>query len=227
MDVTINPQWKQALQSYFDTEQFELLTSQVRQEYLEQTVFPQPKDMFRAFDLTPFEEVKVVILGQDPYHTPGVADGLSFSAREGNKVPPSLQNIYKEIGEELYDGKYPYAANPDLTRWAQQGVLMLNNTLTVRAHTANSHQKLGWEHFTNEVISIIAKERTTIVFLLWGNFAGGKKPLIEPFVESNKHLILSSAHPSPFSARNGFMGNNHFIKTNEFLYEHSKQPIIW
>ena len=222
MQVQIHPSWQTRLQPEFDQPYFQLLTDAVKQEYQEGPVYPAPADMFRAFNLTPFDEIKVVILGQDPYHTPGVADGLSFSTKPGNRVPPSLQNIFKE------NGKYPEANNPDLTRWAEQGVLLLNNTLTVKAHQANSHKNLGWSEFTDAVIREIAGGREHVVFLLWGKFAQGKAPLIKEAASTpDTHLILTSAHPSPFSADRGFFGNNHFKQANEYLEKHGQEPIQW
>lgn len=228
MQVQINPTWQKRLQPEFDQPYFELLSQAVKEEYQKGPVFPSPADMFRAFNLTDFDSVKVVILGQDPYHTPGVADGLAFSTKPGNRVPPSLQNIFKEIGNELYDGNYPEANNPDLTRWAEQGVLLLNNTLTVKAHQANSHKNLGWNEFTDAVIRKVARGREHVVFLLWGKFAQGKAPLIKEAAGSaDKHLILTSPHPSPFSADRGFFGNNHFAQANIYLQTHGQEPIKW
>jgi uracil-DNA glycosylase len=227
MDVKIEPSWKQALQEEFLKEYFVQLTNDLRLEYKKHTVFPAPNNIFRAFDLCPLEKTKVVILGQDPYHTPGIADGLAFSTLTGNRIPPSLQNIYKEIIAEFDIENYPNLQNPDLSRWANQGVLLLNNTLTVRSGIANSHANFGWEIFTNAVISIIAKERKNTVFILWGNFARGKKSIILESGDGNEHLILESAHPSPFSAHNGFFGNGHFAKCNQFLQAHKYKPITW
>jgi uracil-DNA glycosylase len=225
MNVKIHPSWQTVLQSEFEKPYFIDLTSKIKSEYLTNKVFPDPQNIFRAFDLTPFDEVKVVILGQDPYHTPGVADGLAFSTKPGNRVPPSLQNIYKEIISEFGHTDYSHKFDPDLTRWATQGVLLLNNTLTVRSGQANSHSSFGWDTFTNAVIETIVREKTNIVFILWGNFARGKKPLIEQ--ASNSQLILESAHPSPFSADKGFFGNDHFKLANEWLEKHSMKPIEW
>jgi uracil-DNA glycosylase len=225
MQVKINPSWQRVLQSEFDKPYFEELSALVKQEYLTAKVFPEPSNIFRAFDIVPFDKVKVVILGQDPYHTPGVADGLSFSTKLGNRVPPSLQNIYKEIASEFGLKDYPFLKNPDLTRWAQQGVLLLNNTLTVRSGEPNSHAKLGWDKFTDKVIEIIAKEGESVVFILWGSFARGKKDLI--FKNSDKHMILESPHPSPFSAHNGFFGNGHFKTCNEWLIKNDLAPVNW
>jgi uracil-DNA glycosylase len=225
MQVKIDPTWQKVLQSEFDQPYFEELSSKVKQEYLTANVFPEPGNIFRAFDLVPFDKVKVLILGQDPYHTPGVADGLSFSTKPSNRVPPSLQNIYKEILAEFDIQNYPFLKNPDLTRWAEQGVLLINNTLTVRSGEPNSHSKYGWEKFTDRVIEIIAKESESVVFILWGNFARGKKELI--LRNSDKHLILESPHPSPFSAHNGFFGNGHFKACNEWLIKNDLAPVNW
>jgi uracil-DNA glycosylase len=223
-EIVIEKSWKKALEQEFEKQYFTDLTKTVRQEYLSQTVFPAPQNIFRAFDLVPFDEVKVVILGQDPYHTPGVADGLAFSTLAANKVPPSLQNIYKEIISEFSINSYPYLQNPDLTRWATQGVFLLNNTLTVESGKPNSHASFGWNIFTDSVISTLSSERKNLVFMLWGNFARGKKILIS---DTNNHLILESPHPSPFSAHNGFFGNNHFMLCNEFLESCHQKPIEW
>jgi uracil-DNA glycosylase len=225
MQVKIHPSWQNVLQSEFDKQYFEELTAKVKKEYFSSKIFPEPSNIFRAFDLVPFDKVKVVILGQDPYHTPGVADGLSFSSKAGNKVPPSLQNIYKEIIAEFDHKNYEYLKNPDLTRWAQQEVLLLNNTLTVRIGEPNSHANFGWDSFTNNVIEIIAAKKQNVVFILWGNFARGKKDLI--LKNSNSHLILESPHPSPFSANNGFFGNGHFRTCNQWLLDHNMSPIVW
>jgi uracil-DNA glycosylase len=223
MEVKINNEWKEVLQSEFDSQYFVELTDKVKEEYKASIVFPNPANIFRAFDLVPLSQVKVVILGQDPYHTPGVADGLSFSSYSQNKVPPSLQNIYKEIEFEMGYDKHPYKYNPDLTRWANQGVLLINNTLTVRQGEPNSHQSYGWTKFTDQVIKTISDNRQGIVFILWGAFAKGKKSLID----ANKHLILESAHPSPFSAHNGFFGNEHFTQANDYLKKQNSKVIEW
>jgi uracil-DNA glycosylase len=225
MQVKIHSSWQKVLQKEFDMPYFEELSSKVKQEYLTTKVFPNPSDIFRAFDLVPFDSVKVVILGQDPYHTPGVADGLSFSTKSGNKVPPSLQNIYKEIVSEFGYQDYGYLKNPDLTRWAEQGVLLLNNTLTVRSGEPNSHAKFGWDRFTDQVIEVISAQKENVVFILWGSFALGKKGLI--LKNSDRHLILESPHPSPFSAHNGFFGNGHFVTCNNWLKDKNKTKIDW
>lgn len=220
MDVHIDPSWKTLLQDEFSEYYFQKLATFVRNEYLTQTVYPPPKWIFRAFDACPLDILKVVIIGQDPYHTPGVANGLSFSANEGNAIPPSLLNIYKEIHAEL--GK-PIPTSPDLSRWAKQGVLLLNATLTVQKSQPASHQGKGWEHFTDAVIKRISSNKEHVVFMLWGNFAKKKEVLID----WTKHLVLKSAHPSPFSANNGFFGNNHFKLCNEYLAGRGKNPIEW
>ncbi len=185
------------------------------------TVYPKGSAIFNAFNHTPFDKVKVVILGQDPYHGVDQAHGLSFSVQKGIAIPPSLKNIYKELAEEFKDFKIPNHGN--LTTWADQGVLLLNATLTVRAHEAGSHQNKGWEIFTDHVISVLSKERSGIVFLLWGKYAQQKASLID----GSKHYVLKAAHPSPFSAYNGFFGSNHFSKTNELLTKDNLTPINW
>lgn len=220
MDVRIEESWKERLKGEFDKEYFQNLTDFVKNEYRTTTVYPPGKDMFRAFDCCPFDEVKVVILGQDPYHEPGQAHGLSFSVRDGVPFPPSLVNIFKEIESDL--GR-PSPNSGDLTRWAKQGVLLLNATLTVRAHMAGSHQNRGWERFTDAVIHRLAEERDHLVFMLWGAYAQRKGEFIDPA----RHLILKSAHPSPLSAHRGFFGNHHFSRANAYLIEHGKEPINW
>lgn len=220
MDVHIHPSWKKLLQDEFAKGYFTKLAAFVKSEYLSQVVYPPPKWIFRTFDECPLGGLRVVILGQDPYHTPGVANGLSFSANEGNPIPPSLLNIYKEIRTEFGT---PIPPSPDLTRWAKQGVLLLNATLTVQKGNPGSHQGKGWEQFTDAVIKHISSNTAHIVFILWGNFAKKKEVLID----STKHLVLKSAHPSPFSANNGFFGNNHFKQCNEYLVQHGKSPIEW
>ena len=219
MEVKIADGWRALLKEEFELPYFAELADRVRQEYLQETVFPQPSNIFRAFDLVAPSDVRVVILGQDPYHTPGVADGLAFSTLPGNTVPPSLQNIFKELRSEGFDTK----DDPDLTRWAEQGVLLLNASLSVRSGEPNSHADYGWHHFTDAVIKTISDSSEHVVFMLWGNFARKKSTLID----SSKHLILESAHPSPLSAHNGFFGNNHFTKANEYLVAHSRPPIDW
>lgn len=228
MHVNIHPSWQTVLTEEFQKPYFIELATKVKQQYQNTTVFPDPKNIFRAFDLTPFDDVRVVILGQDPYHTPGVADGLSFSTKTENRVPPSLQNIYKEIVKEFNYTNYPFINNPDLSRWATQGVLLLNNTLTVQAGSPNSHANYGWSIFTDKVIETISNKKSVVVFMLWGNFARSKKSIIEKSSShSSQHLILESAHPSPFSADKGFFGNNHFKLCNDWLVTHDIQAIQW
>ncbi|MFV0467402.1 MAG: uracil-DNA glycosylase [Dysgonomonas sp.] len=220
MDVKIEDSWKRQLQSEFDKSYFEQLTGFVRNEYKTKQIFPPAKLIFNAFDHTPFDKVKVVILGQDPYHNDGQAHGLSFSVNDGVKFPPSLLNIFKEIKDDL--GKdIPESGN--LTRWADQGVMLLNATLTVQAHLAGSHQNKGWETFTDATIKKIAEERENIVFMLWGAYAQKKGVFIDP----DKHLILRSVHPSPLSAHGGFFGCKHFSKANEYLVSRGIEPIEW
>lgn len=220
MNVRIENSWKQHLQAEFDKPYFEALTRFVRGEYATHTVYPPGKQMFAAFDVCPFDAVKVVILGQDPYHEPGQAHGLCFSVNDGVPFPPSLQNIFKEIENDL--GK-PIPATGNLLRWARQGVLLLNATLTVRAHQAGSHQNRGWEEFTDAVIHHLAEEREHIVFILWGAYAQRKGA----FIDRTRHLVLQSPHPSPLSAHRGFFGNHHFSKANEYLVAHGIEPIDW
>jgi len=204
----------------FGKSYFKELSRKIRKEYLEKKVFPHPSNLFRAFEFCTPEEIKVVILGQDPYHTPGVAHGLAFSTLSHNSIPPSLRNMFKEIEAEFGEKVDP---NPDLTRWAKQGVLLLNAALTVRAGIANSHAEYGWHEFTDSVIKELSKKETHIVFMLWGAYAGKKKELID----GNKHLVLTSVHPSPLSAHRGFFGNNHFKAANEYLLEHGRGEINW
>ena len=199
---------------------FVRLTDFVREEYRTNTIYPPGKLIFNAFNLCPFHQVKVVIIGQDPYHGPGQAHGLCFSVNDGVAFPPSLQNIFKEIKSDL-GTEIPTTGN--LTRWAQQGVLMLNATLTVRAHQAGSHQRKGWEEFTDAAIRTLANEREHLVFILWGAYAQKKGA----FIDRTKHLVLASAHPSPLSAYNGFFGNKHFSRANDYLVEHGESPINW
>lgn len=220
MDIAIEPSWKEALSDEFKKDYFEKLTKMIRAAYLSDTVFPPPKLVFNAFALCPFDTVKVVILGQDPYHGLGQAHGLSFSVPNGVKPPPSLQNIYKEIATDL---GIDIPASGNLERWAKQGVLLMNATLTVQMGKAGSHQELGWEIFTDAVIKKISDEKEHVVFLLWGKFAQGKSSLID----AQKHLILTAAHPSPFSVHNGFFGSRHFSKTNLYLLKHNIEPIDW
>lgn len=219
-DVQIESGWKEVLTTEFDKPYFSNLRDWIREEYKSKVVYPPAKLIFNAFDSCPFDKVKVVILGQDPYHGPGQAHGLCFSVNEGVPFPPSLQNIFKEITDDL--GK-PVPKSGDLTRLANQGVLLLNATLTVQKDKAGSHQNKGWEEFTDAAIKILAEKKSNIVFLLWGAFAGKKEILIPP----NKHFVLKSAHPSPLSAYRGFLGNKHFSKTNEYLISQGKVPIDW
>ena len=220
MNVQIEEIWKQHLAPEFEKDYFVRLTNFVRQEYQTTTVYPPGRLIFNAFNLCPFDQVKVVIIGQDPYHGPGQAHGLCFSVNDGVPFPPSLQNIFKEIQSDLGT---PIPTTGNLTRWANQGVLMLNATLTVRAHQAASHQRQGWEEFTDAAIRILAEERENLVFILWGAYAQKKGA----FIDRNKHLVLASAHPSPLSAYNGFFGNKHFSRANEYLIAHGQQPIQW
>ena len=219
--VNIEPGWKVALHDYFASAEFKKLAQFIRNEYESKTVFPKPTDVFRAFWLTPFSKVKVVILGQDPYHDVGQAHGLCFSVPEGQNPPPSLKNIYKEIEEDT--GTKKDFTKGNLENWAKQGVFLLNAILTVVAHTPASHQKKGWEDFTDTVIKKISDENDHVVFILWGNYARSKKVLID----ANKHLVLESPHPSPFSAYSGFFGCKHFSKCNEYLRKFGKSEIFW
>lgn len=220
MQVRIDPTWQQLLQPEFDKPYFELLTSYVRSEYQSTTVFPPAGQIFRAFDICPVDKVKVVILGQDPYHEPKQANGLSFSVNQGVSFPPSLQNIYKEINDDL---GHPSITQGDLTPWAEQGVLLLNATLTVRAHLAGSHQGKGWEVLTDAAIEQLAHRREHLVFMLWGSYAQQKAV----YIPTTKHLILKAPHPSPLSAYRGFFGCKHFSKANQYLQKHSIVPIEW
>lgn len=220
MDVKIEPSWKARLLGEFQEPYFKNLIEFVKSEYARQTVYPPGIEIFRAFDSCAFDKVKVVILGQDPYHGPGQANGLCFSVRNGVRLPPSLLNIFKEIHHDL--GK-PIPASGDLERWAHQGVLLLNATLTVRSASPGSHQHKGWEAFTDSVIRKISAERSNVVFLLWGAYAQKKAELID----RNKHLVLMSPHPSPFSADRGFFGNRHFSKTNQYLKSKGLDEIDW
>lgn len=220
MDVKIEESWKKELHDEWSKDYFVRLTNFVRNEYATKQIFPPGRQIFAAFNATPFNEVKVVILGQDPYHDVGQANGLCFSVNDGIQFPPSLRNIFQEIHNDIGS---PIPQSGDLTRWAKQGVLLLNATLTVEAHKAASHQRQGWEQFTDEVISHLSNHRQNLVFILWGSYAISKRSLIDP----NKHLILTSVHPSPLSAYRGFFGNKHFSKTNNYLVEHGKTPITW
>ena len=217
----IDNDWLPAVKEEFAKPYYKQLFSFVNQEYKTHTIYPPADDIFNALHLTPLADVKVVILGQDPYHEPHQAHGLSFSVPEDqNEIPPSLKNIYKEIKDEL--GCY-IPDNGYLKKWADQGVLMLNTVLTVRAHQANSHQGKGWETFTDAAIRALAAEKENLVFLLWGNYAQQKGA----FIDSTKHLVLKSVHPSPLSAYRGFIGNNHFALANNYLKEHGKREIEW
>ncbi len=220
MEVKLEPSWKAYLAGEFKEPYFKELTAFVKAEYQNGTVYPHPKNLFRAFELTPFDAVKVVILGQDPYHGPKQAHGLSFSVVEGVRNPPSLQNIYKELQSDI-GGTVPTSG--DLTHWAEQGVLLLNATLTVRAGQAASHQGKGWERFTDAVIRTLSEKREGLVFILWGNYARSKKSLID----WEKHCIIESPHPSPLSAYAGFFGSKPFSKANDFLRANGKSPIQW
>lgn len=220
-EVKIEPSWKEMLKEEFGQEYFQKLTEFVKSEYKSAIVYPPPKDIFHAFNLCPFDKVEIVILGQDPYHGPGQANGLCFAVGERVALPPSLQNIFKEIESDL--GQPLVHKTGDLERWAKQGVLLLNATLTVRARSAGSHQGKGWEEFTDAVIRKLSEEREHLVFILWGNYAKAKGA----HIDRAKHLVLESAHPSPFSASNGFFGSKPFSKTNEYLKEHGKKPIGW
>lgn len=220
MNVKIERSWKEVLQREFEQDYFCNLVAFVKQEYASGTVFPPGNEIFAAFDATPFDRVKVVIIGQDPYHGERQANGLCFSVAEGIQFPPSLLNIFKEIHDDI-GTEIPTSG--DLTRWAKQGVLLLNATLTVRAHCAGSHQGKGWEIFTDAVIRNLAENREHLVFMLWGSYAIKKGA----FIDRNRHCVLTSPHPSPLSAYRGFFGNHHFSKANAYLQSHSIEPIKW
>lgn len=220
MEFNIAPSWRRILQKEFEKEYFKNLLQFVKTEYQQHVVYPPEQAIFNAFANCSFENVKVVIIGQDPYHGQGQANGLCFSVAEGVKQPPSLKNIFKEITFDL--GK-PMPSSGNLERWADQGVLLLNATLTVRSNTAGSHQNKGWEEFTDAVIEIISKQRKNVVFLLWGAYAQRKGQIID----KTKHLVLESAHPSPFAAYKGFFGNKHFSKTNDYLNNVGKEEVDW
>ncbi len=220
MHVQIEKSWHTLLASEFEQEYFKSLSKTVRTAYLESIVFPPPQLVFNAFEICPFDEVNVVILGQDPYHGVGQAHGLSFSVQEGTAIPPSLQNIYKELRSDL---GIKIQKSGNLERWAKQGVLLLNATLTVEKDKAASHQGLGWERFTDAVIKKISDEKSEVVFLLWGKYAQEKGA----FIDTSKHLVLTAAHPSPLSAYNGFFGCRHFSKTNIYLKKHHLTEIQW
>ena len=220
MDVKIESSWKEKLRDEFDKEYFIVLTDFVRQEYSTRQVFPPGNRIFNAFDLCPFDRVKVVIIGQDPYHNIGQAHGLCFSVTEGTEFPPSLVNIFKELNRDL---GIPIPQSGNLERWARQGVLLLNAILTVRAHQALSHQNRGWEKFTDAAISALNRDRDNLVFMLWGNYAQIKGASIDPA----RHLVLKTVHPSPLSASRGFMGCSHFSKCNEWLTARGIEPVAW
>lgn len=220
MEVRIEQSWKELLQPEFDQAYFERLTNFVRAEYTSQMIYPPASLIFNAFDHCPLDQVKVVILGQDPYHGPGQAHGLCFSVNDGVAFPPSLMNIFKEIERDL---QIPFPQSGNLIRWAQQGVLLLNATLTVRANQAGSHQNKGWEEFTDAVIRRLADKKDNLVFMLWGSYAQKKAA----FVDANKHLILKSVHPSPLSAYRGFIGCGHFSEANKYLKDKGLSEIGW
>lgn len=220
MDIKINESWKSVISTEYDKPYFVHLSQFIKEEYSRHEIFPIGSDIFNAFVYCPLDKVKVVILGQDPYHGPNQAHGLSFSVKEGVPFPPSLLNIFKEINRDL---NHPMPANGDLTRWADQGVLLLNATLTVRAHQAGSHQRKGWEGFTDAVIQYLASQKSNIVFMLWGAYAQKKAA----FIDESKHLKLHAPHPSPLSAYRGFIGCGHFSQANDFLEKHGQSKIIW
>lgn len=221
MEVAIETQWKTKLDVEFKKPYFEKLVNFVRSEYLTQTIYPAPKSIFRAFELCPFDKTSVIILGQDPYHGKGQANGLCFAVGADTPLPPSLVNIYRELEDDL-GVKIP-SKSGDLARWARQGVLLLNATLTVRANSAGSHQGKGWEEFTDAVISKLSSEKEGLVFILWGNYAKAKGAQID----RSKHLVIESAHPSPLSAYAGFFGSKPFSKANEYLIKCGRKPIEW
>ena len=220
MEVRIEESWKRELADIFDGAAFAATAAFTRKEYAAGEVYPPASRIFAAFDACPFPEVKVVILGQDPYHGPGQANGLSFSVNPGVRFPPSLLNIFKEVSA---DTGAPMPVDGDLSRWARQGVLMLNATLTVAANRAGSHQGHGWEQFTDSVIKRLSDRRQHLVFILWGSYAIRKSELID----QSRHLILTSPHPSPLSAHRGFFGNHHFSRANAYLQAHGATPIVW
>ena len=220
-NVKIEPSWKKALDPEFSKPYFGTLIRFIKEEKAEgKTIYPPGSQIFNAYDTTPIDQVKVVILGQDPYHNPGQAMGLSFSVPRGVTVPPSLRNIYKEIHDSL---GLPVPDHGDLTKWAEQGVFLLNAMLTVERNKPGSHKRSGWQYFTDASIKAISEQTEHTVFMLWGAFARKKAELID----NTKHLVLESAHPSPFSADKGFFGNNHFKKANDYLKQHGKEPIDW
>lgn len=221
MDVKIEENWKKVLEKEFGEKYFDDLTNFVKEEYKKTIVYPSAKFIFNAFNLTPFDKVKVVILGQDPYHGVNQANGLAFSVNDEIQIPPSLLNIYKEIESDL--GQKTKNKNGNLENWAKQGVLMLNATLTVRAHLAGSHQNKGWEKFTDAVVKILSEQKENLVFILWGSYAQKKGSVID----ESKHLVIKSVHPSPLSAYNGFFGSKPFSQTNAYLIFNGKKPIDW
>lgn len=221
MSIKIEESWRKVLQDEFEKPYFQHLTAFVRGEYATATVYPPGGQIFHAFEACPFDNTKVVILGQDPYHGRGQAHGLAFSVAEGVRTPPSLQNVFKELQADLPET--PPAPNGNLDRWAEQGVLLLNATLTVRAAEPASHQKKGWEQFTDTVIQRVSEQKEHVVFILWGAYAQKKEELIN----EKKHLVLKAAHPSPYAADRGFFGSRPFSKTNEYLRQHGLEPIEW
>jgi uracil-DNA glycosylase len=220
MQVRIDESWREVLQTEFDKPYFELLTDFVRHAYRTTQCFPPAGQIFRAFDLCPFDKVRVVIIGQDPYHDVNQAHGLCFSVQDGVPAPPSLVNIYKELHRDL--GK-PIPSSGNLTHWAEQGVLLLNATLTVEAHKAGSHQGKGWEELTDAAIQVLNQKREKIVFMLWGSYAQRKGK----YIDRRKHLVLEAVHPSPLSAYRGFIGCGHFSRANNYLQQHGQTPIAW
>lgn len=222
MDVRIEPSWRAALAEEFAQPYFEELAEKVRAEYSSHAarIYPPAGRIFAAFDACPFDEVKVVIIGQDPYHGPGQANGLCFSVNPGVEMPPSLRNIFKEVSDET---GAPVPQSGDLSRWARQGVLLLNSSLTVREHQPGSHAAIGWQRLTDAAVRKLAEERENLVFILWGAFAIRKGD----FIDRNRHLVLTAAHPSPLSAHRGFFGCGHFNAANEYLVSHGKTPVVW
>ena len=220
MQVRIDESWREVLQPEFDKPYFELLTNFVRRAYQTTQCFPPAGQIFRAFDLCPFDKVRVVIIGQDPYHDVNQAHGLCFSVQDGVPAPPSLVNIYKELNRDLGN---PIPTSGNLTHWAEQGVLLLNATLTVEAHKAGSHQGKGWEEITDAAIQALNNQRSNIVFMLWGSYAQRKGQ----FIDRRKHLVLTAVHPSPLSAYRGFIGCGHFSQANNYLLQHGQSPIAW
>lgn len=220
MNVRIDESWRQVLQPEFDKPYFELLTDFVRHAYRTRLCFPPANQIFRAFDLCPFDRVRVVIIGQDPYHDVNQAHGLCFSVQDGVRIPPSLDNIYKELHRDL---GVPIPSSGNLTRWAEQGVLLLNATLTVEAHQPGSHQGKGWEELTDAAIQALNEQRENVVFMLWGSYAQRKGK----YINRKKHLVLTAVHPSPLSAYRGFMGCAHFSQANAYLLQHNQPAIVW